>query len=626
MDGAGVHTEAVDNGGRASSSMAEPVDQPPPQAPGRGEARDGHLDSWKEIAAHLGRDVRTVQRWERGEGLPVHRHQHDKLGSVYAFRDELDAWKAARSARPDEPRLGGTVAVGPTEPVADDPRDVAPPPGPDAARPGRYGSRRVLAVGFTVLVIVLGAWLIQRQRAAGGDPTDPAIGSIVVLPFENLSTDPGQDFFAAGLTEEITGRLAQLTRLRVVSRTSAASLPNRKLPVSAIAEELDVDAVIEGSVRREAGRVRVSIQLIHAPTDRHLWARDFEGEAAAAWPLQIEVAQAVADRIRVQATPEERARLTSGPPVSAAAHDEYLLGRFLLWKFIEEDRVRAIAHFTRAIELQPDYASPYAALAHAWWMRGVFGPLGMRQVAAPAREAALAALARDAGNVEALSALAYVQGMFDWDWSVAEATIRRAVTLEPNNVDVRYVHSLLLMALGRLDGAVAEIDVAARLDPLSAQMQSTYGRILYRARRFDEAHVRLERALELEPRNISTYVRLVAVLEHTGRYDAALAMVEKMEALGARPAMPAYVTRARILARAGRETEARRLLARGAADAPLRAEVLAALSDRDGAFASLFRALEERESWPLFIKSDPAFESLHGDPRWTAVLRRMHLE
>jgi tetratricopeptide (TPR) repeat protein len=288
--------------------------------------------------------------------------------------------------------------------------------------------------------------------------------------------------------------------------------------------------------------------------------------------------------------------------------------------------VRAIAHFTRAIELQPGYASPYAALAHAWWMRGVFGPLGMRNAATPAREAALAALARDGDNVEALSALAYVQGMFDWQWSVAEATIRRAVTLEPNNVDVRYVHSLLLMALGRLEAAVTEIDIAARLDPLSAQVQSTYGRILYRARRFDEAHVRLERALELEPRNVSTYVRLTAVLEHTGRYDEALATVEKMEAILSRPTILAVATRAKILARAGRSVEARELLARVPSDSPQRAEVLAALADRDGAFASLFRALEGLESWPLFIKTDPAFESLHGDPRWTAVLRRMNLE
>jgi len=383
--------------------------------------------------------------------------------------------------------------------------------------------------------------------------------------------------------------------------------------------------VVEGSVRREAGRVRISIQLIHAPTDTHLWARDFEREAAATWPLQIEVAQAVADGIRVQATPEERARMAAIPPVSPAAHEEYILGRHLLWKFIEEDRVRAIEHFNRAIGFDPQYAAPYAALAHAWWMRGVLGPLSLKEVATPAREAALAALARDDRNVEAYAALAYVQGMFDWDWNRAQATVQRAVTLEPNSVDARYVHALLLMAMNRLDEAVAEIDYAARLDPLSAQVQSTYGRILYRARRFDEARVRLERALELEPRNAGAYGRLAEVHEQLGRHDHALELLDRMAALSGLPATQFAVARARILARAGRASEARKLLADGPPQSPQRAEVFAALGDHDAAFMSLFRALDERDSWLLFIKSDPTFEGLHRDPRWAAVLRRMNL-
>jgi tetratricopeptide (TPR) repeat protein len=327
----------------------------------------------------------------------------------------------------------------------------------------------------------------------------------------------------------------------------------------------------------------------------------------------------------VQATPEERARLAAQPSVSPAAHEEYLLGRHLLWKFIEDDRVRAIEHFQRAIGLDPQYAAPYAALAHAWWMRGVFGPLSLKEVAAPAREAALAALARDDRNAEAHAALAYVQGMFDWDWNRARATVERAVALEPNRADARYVHALLLMAMGRLDGALSEIDHAARLDPLSAQVNSTYGRVLYRARRFDDARMRLERALELEPRNALTYARLANVYEQLERYDDALAALDRIDALGE----PAWTSlpgaRARILAQAGRTTEARRLLAQVPQHSPVRAEVYAALGDRDAAFRSLFLALDRRDSWLLFIKSDPIFERLHDDPRWADVLRRMNL-
>jgi tetratricopeptide (TPR) repeat protein len=214
--------------------------------------------------------------------------------------------------------------------------------------------------------------------------------------------------------------------------------------------------------------------------------------------------------------------------------------------------------------------------------------------------------------------------MFDWEWNRAQATIQRAVALEPNSVDARYVHALLLMAMSRLDEAVSEIDYAARLDPFSAQVQSTYGRVLYRARRFDEARARLERALELEPRNAGTYGRLAEVHEHLGRYDDAIELLDKMDALSGLPATRFAVTRARILAHAGRTSEARKLLV-DAPQSPQRAEVFAALGENDAAFASLFRALDQRDSWLLFIKSDPIFDGLHRDPRWAAALRRMNL-
>lgn len=583
------------------------------------------LDSWKDVATYLKRDVSTVQRWERREELPIHRQQHDKLGSVYAFRHELDAWRAARSRRLEEKqRDPGSAPDGAATPGSEPRVDSDRVPGPTVFHSERWRSGRLAATALVAVVVVaLAGWLFSRQ--SGPSAARPDIRSIVVLPFENLSGDATQDYFAAGLTEELTARLAQLKTLRVVSRTSAMSFQGRKIPLSTIAQELDVDAVVEGTVRREGGRVRISIQLIHARTDTHLWARDFERDAAATWPLQVEVAQTVADEIRVQATPEERARLAAVQPVSPAAHEEYLLGRHLLWKFIEEDRLLAIEHFNRAIGLDPEYAAPYAGLAHAWWMGGVLGPLHLNEVATPARDAALAALARDDRNVEASAALAYVQGMFDWDWRRAESTIEGAVALEPNSVHARYVHTLLLMAMGRLAEAVSQIDHAARLDPLSAQVHSTYGRVLYRARRFDEAQLRLERALQLEPRNVGIYTRLADVLEHSGRYDDALGLLDKMNALTGFPATRFAGTRARILARSGHTNQARELLEHVPPQNPQLAEVFAALGDHDAAFTSLFRALDERDSWLPFIKSDPNFDGLHRDPRWAAVLRRMNL-
>jgi TolB-like protein/Tfp pilus assembly protein PilF len=600
-----------------------PIEEPGSGPQTDGDARPRRLESWKEIAVYLGRDVRTVQRWERREGLPIHRQQHDKLGSVYAFREEIDAWRASRSAPLEEPLAD--AASGPEAPPGSEPggRDGAGGL-PLATSEGR--GRRVVALGIAaILLIGVAGWLAFRRTGTTFGGTQPEIKSIVVLPFENLSGDASQEYFAAGLTEEVTGRLARLTTLRVVSRTSAMSLQGRKVPVPAIARELDVDGMVEGSVRREGGRVRISIQLIDARRDTHLWAREFEREAAAIWPLQIEVAQAVADAIRVQATPEERARLAAVPSVSPAAHEEYLVGRHLLWKFIEDDRVRAIAHFDQAIRLDPRYAAPYAGLAHAWWMRGVLGPLSLKEVATPAREAARAALDRDASNAEAHAALAYVEGMLDWEWNRAQARVERAVALEPNSVEARYVHALLLMATGRLDQAISEIDYAARLDPLSAQVHSTYGRVLFRARRFDDARVHLERALELEPRNAGIYVRLASVHGQLGRFDDALATLARIDSLPEPPPTPVAGARARVLALAGRPQEARRLLDQVPPDSPVRAEVFAALGDREAAFTSLFRALEQRDSWLLFIKSDPIFDRLHHDPRWADVLRRMNL-
>jgi tetratricopeptide (TPR) repeat protein len=181
------------------------------------------------------------------------------------------------------------------------------------------------------------------------------------------------------------------------------------------------------------------------------------------------------------------------------------------------------------------------------------------------------------------------------------------------------------MAMDRLSEAVSQIDYAARLDPLSAQVNSTYGRVLYRARRLEEARIRLERALELEPRNVRAYGRLAEVHEQLGRYDHAFAVLDKMDALSGLPATQFVVARARILARSGRTNEARQLLAPVPRQNPQLAEAFAALGDHDAAFASLFRALDERDSWLLFIKSDPIFESLHRDPRWSIVLRRMNL-
>lgn len=598
-----------------ASSTRAPADKP-----------SDRLDSWKDIAAYLKRDVSTVQRWERREGLPVHRHLHDKLGSAYAFRSELDAWSPSRRLRHEQKNDRAMETKAAISPSGGPENGMASRVGASALSQAHSGVGRprwarwwVLAAGLTALAVGAIAYGLNRSRVA--DASVLEIKSLVVLPLENLSGDPAQEFFAVGMTEELIGSLAQIRALRVVSRTSAMSLKGSTKSLPTIARELNVDAVLEGSVQRSEGRVKIWLQLLHAPTDTHLWARDYERELTDVLRLQNEVARAVAEEIRVQITPEERARMASVAAVNPAAHEQYLLGRYLLWKFIEEDRMRAVDHFNRAVQIDPTYAAAYAGLAHSWWMRGVLGPLSLKEVAPESRAAARKALELDDRLAEAYAAQAYVEGMFDWNWTGAERTIRHAVELDTNSLDARYVYALLLMALGRLPEAVTQIEYAAQLDPLSAQVYSTFGRILYRARKFEEAILRLNRAIELEPRNAVAYGRLGDVFDQMGKYVEALAVYEKMQAVQGNSGSDSADI-ARVYARMGRPSEARQMLKRLGNRS---ADVYTALGDKDAAFRLLFKSVDERISWPNFIKTDPLFESLHSDPRWTELLRRMNL-
>jgi len=605
------------------------VNERPPESSTRRPADEpsDRLDSWKDVAAYLKRDVSTVQRWERREGLPVHRHLHDKLGSVYAFRSELDVWSRSRRLRHEQTndRITETEAAtsssgSPENGVASGADALVLSQAPSEIGRPRWARRWVIAAGLTTLAVIAIVYGLYRSRVPSAP--GPEIRSLVVLPLENLSGVPAQEFFAAGMTEELIGSLAQIRALRVVSRTSAMSLKGSSKSLPVIARELNVDAVLEGSVQQSDGRVKIRLQLLHAPTDTHLWARDYERELTDVLRLQNEVAREVAEQIRIQITSEERARMASVAAVNPAAHEEYLLGRFLLWKFIEEDRMRAVDHFNRAIQIDPSYAAPYAGLAHAWWMRGVLGPLSLKEAAPPSRAAARKALELDDRLAEAYAAQAYVEGIFDWDWTGAERTIRHAVELDPNSLDAHYVYAMLLMALGRLPEAVTQIEHAAQLDPLSAQVHSTFGRILYRARKFDEAILRLNRAIELEPRNPVAWHRLGDVHDQMGKYAEALVFYERTRGLLTNPGNGDSEDVARVYVHMGRVSEARQMLKRLGDRSPA---VYAALGEKDTAFRLMFKSVEERIDWPIYIKADPLFDSLHSDPRWTELLRRMNL-
>ncbi|HEX4945485.1 MAG TPA: tetratricopeptide repeat protein, partial [Blastocatellia bacterium] len=486
----------------------------------------------------------------------------------------------------------------------------------------KVGVRVGLVLAAVILLVFLGLGVWSRWRGQFME-LPPEIKSLAVLPLENLSGDATQEYFADGMTEAIIGNLAKIRALRVVSRPSVMRFKGSRKPLAEIAQELKVDAVIVGSVQRASGRVKITAQLIQAATDAHLWANEYERDLSDALKLQSEVARAVATEIRIQVTAEERARLTAARSINPQAHEAYLLGRVHLNKNNEQDWQQAIVWFERATNIASDYAAAYAGLSDVWLQRGVFGVKPFQEIEPHARAAALRALKLDEQLPEAHIALANLKFYNDWDWAGAEAEFKRALELDPGGLDVHRSYGHLLMALGRHDEAVREGQIAAQLDPLSSETQTALGRFLYRARRYEEALPHMQLAVEREPRSIGANVRLGDVYLQLRRYEEALAVFERGRGLtGDKSNFQAHI--AHVYARMGRKSEARQMIS-GLKVAPIGlAAVYTALGDKDKAFRILEQAIAERNSFLTSLKEDPPFESLHSDPRWKELLRRMN--
>jgi len=493
-----------------------------------------------------------------------------------------------------------------------------------------FKSRSVWVVSALVVLLIaaFAYWKLQPTS-----PPEKQIRSLAVLPLENLSGDQSQEYFADGITESLINNLAQIRALRVISRTSVMRFKGSHKSLPEIAQELNVDAVITGSVQRAGGQVKISAQLIRAATDAHLWAREYDyREIADILKLQSEVARAVADEIRIEVTAEERARLAASRRINPEAYEAYQLGRYHRRKLNEDDLRQAIEYFERAIQIDPDYAAAWAELSDALRQRGMFGAKIFRKVEALSREAALKAVKLDTNLAEAHVALSNVKFFFQMDWSGAEQEAKRALELDPGSRDAHHAHANLLMALGRHDEAIGEMQIIGRLDPFYSETQSTFGRVLYRAGKYAEAEPRLLRAIELDSRDYAAYGRLGDLYEQMGRYPEAIASLEKAEAL--RSDGNSIIIRgrqARVYAVMGRRDEARRILEEiKATTEPDRlpflpmAAAYTALGDKDEAFKLLFRAIDERNTVITYVKEDPPLKSLHSDPRWKEVLRRMN--
>ena len=593
---------------------------------------------WGDTVVEEGGLTRNISILRKALGEKPDDHHYVVTVPGRGYRFVADVRERARGAEPEdaanqeEVQLESAPALTLSDhfaPVTRSPelRDELPSHAAHVAAAAESPSlvRRWLLVGGLAALAVGGlVYALRPTQAASAERS--SIAAIAVLPLDNLSGDPSQEYFVDGMTEALIGNLARIRALRVVSRTSVMRFKGAAPPLNEIARTLNVDAVLEGSVQRSGDRVRVSVQLIHVSTDAHLWAREYERELTDVLKLQSDVAGAVADEVRARVTAEERARLASAGSVNPAAYQEFLLGQHYLWRLTEEDLARAIGHFEQSVRLDPSYAAAYAGLSHAWWWRGIWGATTFEQVKSPSRAAALKALELDPGLPEAHVSMGRIRFGHEWDWSGARQAFTRALAIDPNNVDAHFFSAMLCMALGCFPEAIDHMKRIEERDPLSATVQSFFGRVLYRARKYDEAIVHLNRAIELDPQSpAGAYGRLADVYEAVGKYDEALRLLEKAARIAGRPGSPDRTARAaRIYALLGKREEAIGMLngLRGANPHQL-AMAYTAIGDYDKAFRLLFGIIED-PSFDVYVKTDPAFDRLHSDPRWQEVLRRMN--
>jgi tetratricopeptide (TPR) repeat protein len=434
------------------------------------------------------------------------------------------------------------------------------------------------------------------------------------------------------MTEELIAQLAQISALKVISRTSVMQYKKARKPLPEIARELDVDAVVEGSVRRAGNRVRITAQLVHAPTDRHLWAKSYERDLSDVLTLQSEVAREIAREVKVALTPQEQARLATTRPVNPRAHELYLKGRFFWNKRTPNDLKKSLEYFQQATAEDPNYALGYAGVADAYSVLGYVGYAVLPPADAfpQAKAAALKALELDPSLAEAHVVLAYVKWEHDWDWAGSEEEFRRAIALNPNYATAHHWYATRLAALGRMDEARAESKRAEELDPLSLIIRGNIAWMHIFARRPDDALEQLRPTLEMDPNFASTHWFMALAYLQKGMYpeavDAAKRNVELMR--GYNPGSEATLAYAYALA--GNKAEARRLLEALKQTARQRyvppdwiAIAYAGLDDRDQAFAWLEKAYQEHSTLLPFLKVYSLFDRLRDDPRFQDLVRRM---
>jgi eukaryotic-like serine/threonine-protein kinase len=514
------------------------------------------------------------------------------------------------------------------------------PPTPAVGRDARPAAKSIKLAAAALILLSLGAfafyWIDVRKTVV----SRPEFKSIAVLPLQNFSADPGQEYFVDGMTEAVIADLAKIKAMKVISRTSVMRYKNSKKSMREIASELHADAVIEGSVMRSADRVRITVELIDASSDQHLWAESYERDLKNVFRLQGEVAQAIAQQVRVVITPQEQARLVKQRPVDPEVYELYLKGRHILMRGGLEDVSRAIDYFQSGLLKDPNNALLYTGLADAYIHKMSDIHESPMEATAKSRTAALKALELDESLAEAHTSLASIKLFYDWDWAGAEAELKRAMELDPGYALTYRVYGGYLTIVGRHPEALPYFEKARELDPLYERNYIAEGYTDFMAHKYDEAIEQYRRGLEIEPDPMA-YFGLVLSLAQKGDYATAISEAEKSTKLNDSPLL--LTSRASAYAQAGRRAEANRILRQleaiskqqgpapawhvGGAQSPYIcpyevAGVHAQLGDKDRAFEWLDKAYRSH-SCMYWLRQDPRFDSLRSDPRFQELLTKI---
>ena len=502
------------------------------------------------------------------------------------------------------------AAIGPNE---------IPPASPAVHR--SHPLRLALLLAGCAVLAVVSYYALQRSRRSSAAQQ---IRSIAILPLQNLSGDPSQDYFADGMTEELTTELGQVNALRVISRTSTMTYKGTKKTLPEIASELHVDAIVEGSVEREDGHVRITTQLIDSNTDQHIWAHSYDRDMTSILELQSEVARAIADQIRIELTPAEQARLNRPQHIDPQAVELYLQGRH------QEDIADpkgAFDYFQQAVAKDPNYAAAHTSLANVYGWMGEGGWIPYAEAFSRQKEEAVKAIALDDSSPEPHLELGAAAMDQNWDWPTQEKEIQRALDLNPNSAAVVEAYASYLMRIGKTGQAVAETQFSLQLDPVSSRSFLTAAFDSYFARRYDLALNQMQAAAALEHKPDESFFPLGVIYVEKGRYDEG---IQEFQKIGDQPHALGHMGNA--YARAGRPDQARDLLPKlmqhilktgvGRYEIAL---VYSGLKDNDNAFAWLEKAYQAHDKGLTYLRVDPCLDPLRTDPRFRDLEKRVGL-